>query len=726
MKEYELWLDESGDFEGETQANRRFVPSLAGGILIPREALKGLDLGKLVDPDGGGGHAMEMGYSDAQEIVPNALEAIVRRGGKLVYFENRERIDHHINRDLYMRVLASGLAQLVKYLSVQGDFSLTIIVALYMSSTADGKVLNPISPREYQAGLKQYITQEFDDMGFSLNPHTQIGLTILSARKEERLMLADYACNARLALNTRKYEPVRDRIAALFDSNYIFTMTVLSSNEVIRARLAQNDISGALMEYFTTRSKVSRKKMFSEIMNCLASLSYRLQRLALRQFSEQIRVYAARETDFERSEALLLSVIKGFFDQLPQWHIEAQWDESLFWIYLNLADMYLREGDVIHARPIMDALEATILAMNYRVENLMHLYFYRDKKALFEINAMEYGAAVRTMQATIDSMEAVFSALAMDSLIGSYFSGNSEPASEYLGDAYCMKVYAELFLQCTDPTLYDRSLLRDTERALSQYRFQGELERNQQYRSKAENGQGNCAEALKWLLATQCIDPEPDGLETACERYLRAAESEDALSRVYYLMYYVEIMENAARLGIQEVSTPMAAALVSRMDALKDIFEAFGSAAQTADLPKDTLVFRDIFSSAKPPRRYHPLEIVLWKYGSYHRHMGNVKQADLYWNAALSVCDENPDYTVLKLVAIAIQLERLANLLEAGGNVKTVMRNIDKRCQRVLDIGDDLPVPMREYVLQALDLLTLSDAKDAALRARALSWRIAY
>ena len=34
MKEYELWLDESGDFEGETQANRRFVPSLAGGILI--------------------------------------------------------------------------------------------------------------------------------------------------------------------------------------------------------------------------------------------------------------------------------------------------------------------------------------------------------------------------------------------------------------------------------------------------------------------------------------------------------------------------------------------------------------------------------------------------------------------------------------------------------------------------------------------------------------------
>lgn len=93
MKEYELWLDESGDFEGETQANRRFVPSLAGGILIPREALKGLDLGKLVDPDGGGGHAMEMGYSDAQEIVPNALEAIVRRGGKLVYFENRERIE---------------------------------------------------------------------------------------------------------------------------------------------------------------------------------------------------------------------------------------------------------------------------------------------------------------------------------------------------------------------------------------------------------------------------------------------------------------------------------------------------------------------------------------------------------------------------------------------------------------------------------------------------------
>jgi hypothetical protein len=34
MRDFELWLDESGDFEAETQRNRKLNPSLIGGILL--------------------------------------------------------------------------------------------------------------------------------------------------------------------------------------------------------------------------------------------------------------------------------------------------------------------------------------------------------------------------------------------------------------------------------------------------------------------------------------------------------------------------------------------------------------------------------------------------------------------------------------------------------------------------------------------------------------------
>ena len=60
---------------------------------------------------------MEMSYSDAQRIVPAALEGVCKAGAKLVFFENAERIYHPHNRDLYLRVLAFGLAQLVRFLS---------------------------------------------------------------------------------------------------------------------------------------------------------------------------------------------------------------------------------------------------------------------------------------------------------------------------------------------------------------------------------------------------------------------------------------------------------------------------------------------------------------------------------------------------------------------------------------------------------------------------------
>ncbi len=118
MIEYELWLDESGSFMIDDQMDNGKNPSIMGGVLFPQNALSDEEIRKLADPDGDRkNHAMEMSYSDAQRIVPAALEGVCKAGAKLVFFENAERIYHPHNRDLYLRVLASGLAQLVRFLS---------------------------------------------------------------------------------------------------------------------------------------------------------------------------------------------------------------------------------------------------------------------------------------------------------------------------------------------------------------------------------------------------------------------------------------------------------------------------------------------------------------------------------------------------------------------------------------------------------------------------------
>lgn len=725
LQEFELWLDESGTFLMDDQISNGKNPSIIGGILMPIGALSNDRLRQLADPNGSGAsHAMEMSYSEAQQIVPAALEEICNAGGKLVYFENAERIYYHHNRDLYLRTLASGLAQLTKVLAVQCDFMLNIIIAVrYWPDEDNPEILNEITPDEYRQQLKHYIAREYDDAHFSLPPQDRIALTILSARQEVRLSLADYASNARLVLNTKKFAPVKNRLIPLIESGYQFTVTAQSTEVFIRSLLSRGDISGALIELFSSRNSQKKKQLFTEIMDKFSTLSYRLQRLQIRSFASALRVAAGKEIDFEHSEALLKAGIHDFFGAVEQRGIDVQTDESLFSLNLSLADMYLREGDILHAAPVMDQLEKLVSKMNYRVENLVFLYLFREKKALFQINSMQYSKAVETMSATIRTMESLLSVLDADPLINSFFGSADSVCSEYLGDAYCMKIYAELFLQRNDHSLFEKCLREDTESALKQYRYPGELERNQQYRSKAENEEGKCLKALEWLLKTQQIEIATNGLASACQQYLEAAQQEDLISRTYYAMYYIEIMENAQRLGQTDLSSVMEAALVKEKSLLKELMTQEKQQTILSDTGKDTVVFSDIFTEDQQ-RNYHPLEIVLWKYAAYLYRIGAKNAAERYFARAIYVCDENPDYTVLKHVALAILLEWRSLREMEGEKIDQINTRLLQRSSFLLETPG-LPAEMCQYAFEVKNCADHSD-ENSAKRAYSLSRVIAY
>ena len=705
MQEYDLWLDESGDFESAAQTDRSRSPSLAGGILMPSGALTDAEIRKLALPDEEeGGHAMEMDREEARRIVPAALEGVCRAGGRLIYFENTERIDYHTNRDLYFRVLAAGLAQLVRYLASLGAFRLNIVVAKRLVQEEDDpENLREITAEEYRRELKSYITAEFLDISFSLPAEDNIALTILSARREARLILADYACNAKLTIRSDKYKPVRDRLQTLFGAGLIFTVTALTAEERIRTKLASGDTAGALAEFFTTRGRMNREKMYREILAQLSSLSYRLQRLQIRSFTDMIHACVSRETDFERGEALLKIVTEQFFRDPLIGNLPVQTDESLFRLKLSLADMFLREGDVISAAPVISELSILIRGMNYRVENLAYLYGFREKLALYQINCMEYEAAMKTMEGTIRTMENVIAVLSADDLILSYFGQEDRMISEYLGDAYCMKVYAELFLQRRDPDLFEVSLKQDTEKALSQYSFSGELERNQQYRSKAENEAGNCLSALQWLLQTKADSLTGEDLVTDCVQYLEAAGREDPLSRLYYAMYYTEIMENAYRLGQKDLAENMYTAMKREKNTIRELIVTEKPARILSDTRQRCIVYQDIFSEDKH-RRYHPQEILLWKYGNCLWCAGSKKAAEEAWSQAVSVCGENPDYTVLAPVSWAIMLDEAHFRLMDGEDIGSLRKDLLSRVKRFYQ-KESMPAEMRNYAERIQSIL---------------------
>lgn len=82
----------------------------------------------------------------------------------------------------------------MQYLGKDGSFGMAVTIAIRYAPEKTG--LNKIEEDDYAATLRRYIREQWQSGAFDIDTRTRLNLTILSARQERRLQLADYACNA--------------------------------------------------------------------------------------------------------------------------------------------------------------------------------------------------------------------------------------------------------------------------------------------------------------------------------------------------------------------------------------------------------------------------------------------------------------------------------------------------------------------------------------------------
>ena len=458
---------------------------------------------------------------------------------------------------------------------------------------------------------------------------------------------------------------MKEALRSYFDADYIFSVHVRTPENYIFSQLATGDAASALMELYTGHDQERHAPLLEKVCDRLEDVSYRLVCLQVGQFVSQVSAYVRSENDFERSEAVLKKIASEFFPALVAHGIDAELDEPRFRILWLLEDMYLREGDIQHAQETLHDMAAVLHKMDNRAENLRFLYLYLDREALLHINRMEYDEAVETIGKSIACMESVRGVLEHDPILTDYLGGRSEMHSEWLGNAYCMKIYAEMFLQRRRPELYE-AICQDTETAFRQYDDAGALERNQQYRAHVEMEAGHYREALDWLLRTQQLDLA-DGIVENCVSYLDRALDEDYISRIYYLMYYIEIMTEAQLHGEEALAESLRQGLAYQKDMAKEFLQKQRESI-VSDTGRDHPVFEQFLRATLgfAPGLYHPLEIVDWKYGTFLAAQGKINAARACWKRAIAVCTSNPDYAVMKIVGLAIRAEALCWLLRAS------------------------------------------------------------
>ncbi len=709
--QYELWLDESGNFENQTDL--RWNPSLVGGVLIEQSRV---EYSKIIDffyeQEG---HACEIKEDKAIKIL-TALQFIKGMGGNLVCFENKERESEFTSRELYLRIFASGIVQLLRDLAVKEKaFTLNILVALRVDTKARNEHgENQIPDEEYLEMMREYVRTAVKQQTLQLPSNSEVNIVIGSARREKKLSFADYVCNARLTRTSRQFsDEQRRELEELFSPEYLYGTTEQLTESWIKTYLAEENVASALLELHITKEKIDYEYLLEQIFIEMREISYRVVKIQLQGFLDGIRRYVACGYDFEETEAILEKIVHHMIPKLIKEEIPYA-QEFKFDICLYLSDMYLREGDIINAREILEELKCSASELDYKLEHILRQYQAIEKQALYDINCFDYRTASEKMGRVADFIEGTLEILSSDAMIVQTLSHAMQ--SEYLGDALCMKIYADMFRQRQAPSMYQNMII-DSDKALNQYKYEGELERNLQYRGHIEMEQGNYEEAFSWLLRAAQIKGEAESFMSNCVNYLKKALNEDVISQCYYLMYYCEIMSEAMLHKQVEFANSMYDALVSQRevwDFLEDNEEPDVVRLEREEynpVYEHSNILEGLFDQIKTPM-YHPMEIVYWKIGTYQSEQGNMKAAKRWYTKALNICSSNNSYLVLEIVSLGI----ISELIYYSCNreeYELYIKQFKKRYKKIISTIN-IPEVTYDFVKQFEILLKCNEKEELA------------
>ncbi len=721
MRDFELWLDESGDFEAETQRNRKLNPSLIGGILIEKNQFTNSDITRLVADEKADGtpHAMCFDRPEMRDIVIPALEHMCGLGGKLVYFENRERIDTFSNRELYLRLMAHGLVQLIRYLSREGAFVLDVMIAARYEEDADEKGrLELIDDDEYLDMLKRYMQEELEEDRLELIPGCMLNMCILSARAERRLMLADYACNARLTRHSeRKFDAeMRSRLEKLFDDDYIFTAHVQSSESRILSRLAAGNAASALAELYTGRGRMDHEQMLRYIIEKLTMLPASAARTQMNIFASLMSAKSQQEQDYERTEATLRKILDELFPGIEREGTALPVKECRFVMLNSLCQMYLREGDIRHAGPVIEQMEQVVGSMQGHMESIRYLFAFRETKALYLIDCMEYEKAASLMQETELCISDLAEMAEMNELLHGFLGDAEQIRSDALGRAVTLKIFAGMHLIRLREDWYGDELSGAASRALRQFASEKETEWLRLYNVFIETERADFANALRLLTGMRGIIPEEGKTAETCRRYLQAIQDENHYIRPYYIMYYIILMQEASLMGEEEIAEGMFAALSGNRELMEEflIENALDTDMRSDRKGLEAQVHENIVWNmfTGRPGVYHPTEVILWKFGAFMLQSGHAYEGGTeYLDRAVAVCDNNRDYTEMKIIGLAIRLEKLYWRSKHKDVKARDIRKIRNVIHELLSDGE-LPEKMAEFLKRAENVLSRAEEAE--------------
>ncbi|SOC19505.1 hypothetical protein SAMN05880501_1119 [Ureibacillus xyleni] len=658
---FELWLDESGDFEKNDQ-NLRLNPSLVGGVLVRNSSIDECEAENIL------GKTFVHFTDESGDFNISKLKALKERDAEFVIFQNAERVMIIDSNTTYLNVLSEGIIQLLLQLSAAyGDFELDILVAT-RKNVVEGRGI--IRPEEYEKRLRERIIVGLARKALTKENDWKYKIHFDDARTNKKLMLADGVCNTYLTRTSTKFTAEqKELIEDYYSSELVFSFFEDNVEKEILRWITEGNLSDAIFQIYAEDGLDEKDYLLELALNRLQKLDDHSKKIQLSQLSSKIYTLIKIDRKYTFVKPILVDIQENLLPQLEEKAIHSL--EFQLDIILFLYTVYTHLGSTK-----AEAQDQLFLSYLPQVEDIMTKFKYYNlhkiRKGVHEKNMLKIGSAIDDLSKAIKVFEELI--LMTELLEDESLSGNKAKYEE-LGKAYGTRgqAYAALIHENQD---YLRLAINDFDHAIEHFTVLNDKERQHLYKALAYCEGNKFPEALQQLFQS-CQVPFNSNNFIELLDHLKSHKLKDV---IYKFACYFKIMSYAKVNGQDTIADSM--------------FQALNQVNLTVEF------IRKNYSGS------HPTQFILWYMASFSIARDKRKLALQYIDEAIGICDAMP------MTAVTFKILQLGMLAEKSSLFEDAQQIKKELFQLYQDLKNEVTVSANlEYIsfLEGLNEVTIAE-----------------
>lgn len=614
MTDYELWLDESGQFNNDKEVLKKgWRPSLIGGILFKKK-----DFSENLAEHVKGENYNHSNESNVNEVFDRFAE-LVNKNVKFIDISNDELV-YIIDSNLtYQNMMAQGIIQIISKLKEQNKdgVKLHILIAERGDCTSDNKNKRKVTVEQYRSRIEERILLE----GYKKNIDTESWeIEVQDAKKDTRLIMADIVCNAFLTRDTKFKDEKRKFINEVHDDEdktWTFSVFEDSFESQIKRYIIDQKIADAVFYLCQNNDEELISRKMKDIGNYLQSASGNEINLHVKDISSKLMYIIDVRREYEKCLNLLDNLLKHW---LPVLKDNSRENDYLYNIakldYLFYKDtIYTHMGDVEGSLCCERQCDELISTMSLTWEHVAYKMKYANRKIVTRINMFDFEGALEAAGNLVNACEGVKEALQLAD------ENSEEGHFDELAKTFGTEAQLHMFRIREDRQHYCQAI-ECSDKAIREFEDEKDRRKQYSYRVQIETEGKEFDKALEYLYRQNGLD-------------VNKSELKDVVTEVvkyeFGLSAYIRLMAEGRLAGWQKADEMYDE--LNKTECIKKVRENSG--------------------------KYHPFEIIMWKYATYQMERNNVNAAMEYYKDSVHACFDTNNFTV-RIIGLAILFEKYA------------------------------------------------------------------